>query len=70
MNEARKEVEDNMKFLELHHGENKVVVRADLIVAVADFSEDTAVYIQGDKRIFYVDESVEEVLGMVREAMA
>lgn len=59
-----------MKFLELHHGENKVVVRADLIVAVADFSEDTAVYIQGDKRIFYVDESVEEVLGMVREAMA
>lgn len=70
MNEARKEVEDNMEFLELHHGENKVVVRADLIVAVADFSEDTAVYIQGDKRIFYVDESVEEVLGMVREAMA
>lgn len=59
-----------MEFLELHHGENKVVVRADLIVAVADFSEDTAVYIQVDKRIFYVDESVEEVLGMVREAMA
>ena len=70
MNEARKEVEDNMKFLELHHGENKVVVRADLIVAVADFSEDTAVYIQGDKRIFYVDESVKEVLDKIQEALA
>lgn len=59
-----------MKFIELHHGENLVVLDAERIVAVSDFSEDTAVYIEGDKRIFYVEESVREVTDKIQEAMA
>lgn len=57
-----------MKFIELHHGDSTIQVRADKVIAVTDLPLDTAVHVEG--YIFYVDETVGEVLKMIREALA
>lgn len=59
-----------MKFIELHHGESTIQVRADKVIAVTDLPLDTAVHLEGQKHIFYVDESVKEVLDKIQEAKA
>lgn len=57
-----------MNFIELHHGESLVAVRADRVIAVTNLCPDTAVHVEG--YIFYVDESVKEVVDKIREALA
>lgn len=57
-----------MNFIELHHGESLVAVRPDKVLAVTDICPDTAVHVEG--YIFYVDESVGEVLDKIKEALA
>lgn len=54
----------------MSHGDSLITVRADKIMAVTDLPADTAVHVEGQKHIFYVDESVREVLDKIKEALA
>ena len=57
-----------MKFILLNRADLQIAIRADHIVAVFDNGEDTSVLTVGSERPFYVDETVKEVLEMIRGA--
>lgn len=57
-----------MRFIELHHNGRTVMVNVERIQAVTDICPNTAVHVDG--YIFYVDETVRDVMDKIKEAQA
>lgn len=57
-----------MRFIELHHNGRTVMVNVERIQAVTDICPNTAVHVDG--YIFYVDETVRDVMDKIKEALA